>query len=78
MSRMGFCKKWMGWIKEYVFLGYASTLVNGSLTEVVKLQKGYRKGDPLAPFLFFIVAEGLSDLMTKAVGIGRFSIYNFL
>lgn len=40
-------------------------LVNGSPTEEIKLEKGLRQGDPLAHFLFLIVAEGLSGLMKR-------------
>jgi len=42
-------------------------LVNESLTQEFKPKKGLRQGDPLAPFLFLIVAEGLAGVVRKAV-----------
>jgi hypothetical protein len=44
-----------------------SVLVNGSPTGDFNVGKGLRQGDPLLPFLFLIVAEGLTGLMCKAV-----------
>lgn len=43
-----------------------SILVNGSSTDKFFLQKGLRYGDPLSPFLFLIVTEGLSCPLKKA------------
>jgi hypothetical protein len=44
-----------------------SILVNGSPTNDFKVSKGLRQGDPLSPFLFLIVAEGLAGMMKLAV-----------
>ncbi|CAJ2670830.1 unnamed protein product [Trifolium pratense] len=52
-----------------------SVLVNGSPTTDFDVGKGLRQGDPLSPFLFLIVAEGLTGLMHKAVDSNRFHGY---
>jgi len=49
-----------------------SILVNGSPTKEFKPKRGLRQGDPLAPFLFLIVVEGLTRLMTNASSAGIF------
>ncbi|MCI28787.1 putative non-LTR retroelement reverse transcriptase, partial [Trifolium medium] len=49
-----------------------SVLVNGSPTEEINIQRGLKQGDPLAPFLYLLVAEGLGGLMKKAVEMHRF------
>jgi hypothetical protein len=50
-----------------------SVLVNGSPTEEINIQRGLKQGDPLAPFLFLLVAEGLGGLMRRAVDLNLFS-----
>lgn len=42
-----------------------SALVEGSPTQVVKLNKGLRQNDPLSPLLFVMVIEYLSRLVTR-------------
>ena len=44
-----------------------SILVNGRPSAEFIPQRGLRQGDPLAPLLFNIVAEGLNGLMRQAV-----------
>ncbi|XP_058727023.1 uncharacterized protein LOC131598440 [Vicia villosa] len=74
---MGFHEKWQRWISECLRTASVSVLVNGSPTKEFKMGRGLRQGDPLAPFLFLIVAEGFSQLMKKAVDTGRFFGYKF-
>lgn len=66
MGIMGFPDRWIRWIKACLETASVSVLVNGSPTDEFKMRRGLREGDPLAPFLFLIVAEGLAALMRRA------------
>ena len=66
LERMGFPEKWSKWIQQCLETASVSVLVNGSPTEEFQMQRGLRQGDPLAPCLFLVVAEGLSALMRRA------------
>lgn len=73
MGRFRFCDKWRKWIRECIFCGKCSVLVNGSPTEQIEIKKGLKQGDPLAPFLFLLVAESLNGLMNNVVSLRKFS-----
>ncbi|KAK3199333.1 hypothetical protein Dsin_022748 [Dipteronia sinensis] len=70
MSDMGFGNKWRGWINECISSPLVSVLVNRSSTNQFGIERGLRQGDPLSPFLFNIVTEGLSCVLKKAVRLG--------
>lgn len=69
---MGFGDKWRAWIKGCLESSKASVLINGNPTKEFSISKGVRQGDPLSPFLFIIVMEGLSAAMKVACEIGVF------
>ncbi|CAL5367336.1 unnamed protein product [Camellia sinensis] len=70
MSSFGFGPKWISWIKTCVSTPRVSILVNGSPTHEFSPQRGLRQGDPLSPFLFNLVAEGLNILLNRALNLG--------
>ncbi|XP_028201804.1 uncharacterized protein LOC114385979 [Glycine soja] len=63
---MRFHDRWIGWIKGCLTSASISILLNGSSTSEFKPQRGLRQGDPLAPLLFDLVAEGLTGMMREA------------
>jgi len=77
MGRVGMCDTWVAWMKACVFGGSMSVLVNGSPTEEICIKKGLKQGDPLAPFLFLLVAEGFSGLMRVVVDRNLFKGFTF-
>jgi hypothetical protein len=72
LGRFGFNTKWRNWMKACICRGNLSVLVNGSPTQEISIKRGLKQGDPLAPLLFLLVAEGLGGLMRTAVEKDKF------
>ncbi|XP_071728713.1 uncharacterized protein [Rutidosis leptorrhynchoides] len=70
LKLMGFGDKWVKWIEACFKSATVSILVNGSPTSEFTLEKGIRQGDPLSPYLFIIVGEGLNFLAKSACNQG--------
>ncbi|GJR95795.1 RNA-directed DNA polymerase, eukaryota [Tanacetum coccineum] len=66
----GFGNKWCSWIKACLNSSRASILINGSPTFEFSIKRGLKRGDPLSPFLFILVIEGLHNAFEEAVGNG--------
>ncbi|KAJ9553208.1 hypothetical protein OSB04_017253 [Centaurea solstitialis] len=66
LKGMGFGLKRQRWILACLSSSTTPVLVNGSLTNEFSMEKGLRQGDPLAPFLFQIVAKCLHVMLKEA------------
>lgn len=75
--RMGFGNIWIRWFEALIFSSSMSMLVNESLTSDFKVERGLRQGDPLSPFLFLMVIEGLARLFQNATSLREFLCFKF-
>eukprot|EP00253_Pinus_taeda_P020018 PITA_20018 len=65
LEAFGFSKQWIKWVLALIKSPRYSILVNGAPSAPFSPSRGIRKGDPLSPFLFVILMEGLSRLIAK-------------
>lgn len=70
LTRSGFGANWVRCMLACVYNSTTSVLVNGSPTSDFALEKGLKQGDLLSPFLFILVADGLSMMVPKAAASG--------
>ncbi|KAJ9565542.1 hypothetical protein OSB04_001508 [Centaurea solstitialis] len=66
LLQMGFGLRWRSWVKGLTRTTKCSVLINGVPSREFRMEKGIRQGDPLAPFLFILAAEGLSIVFREA------------
>nr|GEV69915.1 cysteine-rich receptor-like protein kinase [Tanacetum cinerariifolium] len=72
MEKLGFSVNWRCWIKVGLISSRAYILVNGSPTSEFSLKRGLRQGDPLSPFLFIIVMEGIHITLKDGLAANMF------
>jgi hypothetical protein len=70
LERLGFSEKWIHWMMLCVSSVNYSALVNFEKVGPIVPGRGLRQGDPLSPYLFILVTEGLTTLIKKSVTRG--------
>ncbi|MDV3143357.1 MAG: reverse transcriptase family protein [Sweet potato little leaf phytoplasma] len=76
MLKLGFNKSWVDLIMKCISTAEFSCLINGEKKGRFHSSRGLRQGDPLSPYLFLIVTEGPSHLISRANNRG--SILGFV
>lgn len=63
----------VAWMEALAIKGSMSVLINESATKDFVVGKWMKQGDPLSPFLFIVIMEGLTRLMENAVDSNLFN-----
>lgn len=71
LEKFGFERGWINCIKHYVSSICYLIIVNDSVCGFFCATNELRQGDPLSPFLFFLMAEALGRNIKKLVALGR-------
>jgi hypothetical protein len=66
----GFSTNWIAWIMNLISSTFFSILVNGTPSQPFSPSRGIRQGNPLSPFLFVIMAEGLGRYIKASIENG--------
>eukprot|EP00253_Pinus_taeda_P017519 PITA_17519 len=67
LHAFGFDNAWIRWVSSLISSAFFSILINGIPTSTFRASRGIRQGDPLSPFLFIIMAEGLGRSIKNAI-----------
>ena len=71
LEAFGFDQHWIKWIINLVSTTIFSLLVNGAPTKPFYTSRGIRQGDPLSPFIFILIMEGLSRSIKNTTAEGE-------
>eukprot|EP00253_Pinus_taeda_P029767 PITA_29767 len=67
LKAFGFSPSWVRWISNLISSSFFSILINSIPSPTFRPSRGIRQGDPLSPFLFVILAEGLGRSIKSAI-----------
>eukprot|EP00253_Pinus_taeda_P006425 PITA_06425 len=71
LRAFGLYNTWIKWILALIKSPRYAILVNGAPSTPFAPSRGIRQGDPLSPFLFIILMEGLSRTIAKKKSEGK-------
>lgn len=70
MEKMGFASKWINLVSACIRSVSFSIMLNGQPHGLIHPTRGLRQGDPLSPYLFLLVTEGLHALFRRVEAKG--------
>lgn len=76
LRKLGFHAIWIQWVMECVSTVYFSIFANGEKRVSFYTSRGLRQGGPLSPYLFVLVVDVLSRLLSWSLRSNQFSGLN--
>lgn len=70
LSKLGFPRKWVDWIKACVTTISYLVKVNYNTTDYFFPSRGLRQGDPLSPYLFIICMDVFVNMLSRSSMMG--------
>ena len=67
LGAFGFSTSWVNWVLALVSYAFLSILTNRSPFATFSTSRGILQGDPLSPYLFIILVEGLRKFIKAQV-----------
>jgi len=77
LAAFGFSPSWVRWIINLLSSSFFSVLINRIPSATFRPSIGIRQGDPLSPFLFVTMAEGLGRSLNSALSSQRLKGLSF-
>lgn len=77
MIKLGFSDRWVNITMNLVSSVSYSVIFNGKKLEEFRPSRGIGQGDPISPYLFFLVVEGLSGLLKTSISHLRLVEYKW-
>lgn len=71
LRAFGFDQNWIRWVMALVIMTSLSILLNNAPSRLFTPSRGLRQGDPLSPFIFVLMMEGLGRAIKMANAEGR-------
>ena len=71
LEAYGFFQGWVEWVMGLVTNPFFNILLNGSPFSTFYPNRGIIQGDPISPFLFILMSEGLSRLILSQAERGE-------
>jgi hypothetical protein len=71
LKKMGFDHRWVQWIMTCVTTVKYAVKLNGAVLYTFAPSRGLRQGDPLSPFLFLFIADGLSAHLSRSIQLNE-------
>lgn len=71
LLKLGFHPTWVRWVMQCITTVSCNVHFNGEQLPFFQPTRGIQQGDPLSPYLFILLANMLSNMISQAINMGN-------